>query len=129
MIIYFDENIPKQLAEALNILDNKNTIKSVKNEYKGIQDPELIPLLKKENAILITKDKKMRKIKTEKQLLIENKTIVLFFNKSNVDYWKIVSLFISKWEKIIHDLNTIKEGPSFLVLNENGKINKIENTR
>ena len=97
MLFYFDENLPHQLAEALNCLDKDNEIKSVKNDYQGIKDNNLIENLAKNNAILITKDKKMKKYNAERELLIQYKLRVLFYESTVNDYWGIVVLFIKNW--------------------------------
>jgi predicted nuclease of predicted toxin-antitoxin system len=93
MIFYFDENLNKKVAEALDILDMDNTIKSVKNEFEGKLDLDLIPLLAKEEAILITFDKKMRRLQSERKSLENNKMIV-FFLASYPTGWDFVKLII-----------------------------------
>jgi len=100
MIFYFDENLPKQIAEALNILDKNNEIFSVKEKFEGLKDLELIPELAKERAILITFDKNMRRNTAEKQPLQKNKMLV-FFLASKPNYWDLVKLFIRFWDKIV----------------------------
>lgn len=125
MIIYFDENFPYQLAQALNILDKNNDIYSTSEKYKGFKDNDLIPKLGKENAVLITRDKKMRKLNAEKELLRNNNMIVMFYDGSHNDYWSIVKLFVKVWDKITHELFRVNKGPCFFKLNVNGKIERL----
>jgi len=125
MLFYFDENLPHQLAEALNCLDKDNEIKSVKNDYQGIKDNNLIENLAKNNAILITKDKRMKKYNAERELLIQYKLRVLFYESTVNDYWGIVVLFIKNWGKITKTFEKKNEGPYFITMGTNGKITEI----
>ncbi len=126
MTIYFDENFPPQLAEALNILDDKNNVFTTINRYQGFSDEKLITEISKNNAILITRDKKMKKFKGERELLIKYKMVVMFYEGSHSKYWDIVRLFIKNWEKITKELSNNKQFPNFFKINVNGKIEKLE---
>ena len=125
MIFYFDENLPPQIARALNILDSKNKIYSVKDKFEGVKDLELIPKLTEEEAILITFDKNMRKIQAERKALKSNKMIV-FFLAIKLNYWDTVKLFIKIWDKILSNAKKIsreKEAIFFRITGQ-GKIEK-----
>lgn len=124
MIFYFDENLNKKVAEALDILDMDNTIKSVKNEFEGKLDLDLIPLLAKEEAILITFDKKMRRLQSERKSLENNKMIV-FFLASYPTGWDFVKLIIKSQEKIITAAEK-SERPAFYRIKNNETIEKID---
>jgi len=125
MLFYFDENLPKQLAEALNCLDKDNEIKSVTNDYRGIKDDKLIETLGEKNAILITRDRRMKRYCSERELLIKYKMKVLFYDSTVSDYWYMAILFVKKWNNITKEFEKIKEGPYFMVMNTNGKIEQI----
>lgn len=123
MIFYFDENLPPQIAKALNILDRNNDIYSVKEHFAGLSDIELIPKLAEKKAILITFDKNMRRYKAEREALNNNEMIVFFFS-IKLDYWRYVKLSIKIWDKI---LSTAKNAtkPSFYRITGKGKIENL----
>ena len=60
MNFYFDEQLPKIIASALNILESHegaNQVFSTEIEFgKGIKDIELFENLRKVNGILVTHD-------------------------------------------------------------------------
>ncbi len=109
MIFYFDENLPKQLAHALNELDRDNEILSVKDHFEGMKDIELIPEIAKLNAILITHDKRMKKNRAERMIL-EEYNLTVFFSSSNLDYWTTVIMFVKNWEKIVSEAKRHPQG-------------------
>jgi len=122
MIYYFDENFPPQIARALNILDIENDIFTVKDKFEGLKDLELIPELAKQNAVLITFDKKMRRNKAEKTALENNKMIVFFFATQIKDPWDFVKLNIKVWQKITSKAEKTKDKPMFYKITGQGKI-------
>jgi hypothetical protein len=75
MNFYFDEQLPKITAIALNILESHegvNQVFSTEIEFgKGIKDIELFENLTKVNDILVTHDLKMRTRKNEFSLIKE----------------------------------------------------------
>ncbi len=122
MIFYFDENIPPQIARAINLLDKNNEIYTVKDKYQGLKDLELIPKLAEEKAVLITFDKNMRKNRAERTALEQNKMIVFFFATQIKDYWDFVKLNIKIWKKITELVKKTKEKPKFYRVTGQGKI-------
>ena len=124
MIFYFDENLPRQIAQALNILDRENEVYSVKDKYSGLKDTELIPLLAEQNAILITHDKKMKRNSKERQSLEQNQ-LTVFFVSSDYDYWTNVILFIRYWRDIVKQA---KKNPknAFFRIKSKGGIERID---
>lgn len=69
MDFYFDEQLPKIIANALNVIESHeglNKVFSTETEFgKGIPDLELFARLKAVNGILVTHDLKMKTRKNE----------------------------------------------------------------
>jgi len=116
MIIYIDENLPPQLADGLNKLQeplNKrnNThfeIKSIKTVFgEGVQDETWIPIAGSENAIAITRDIKIQTTRHQKALCEDYGLGVFFFSmpSGGLTYWQIVKTIIDKWEEILNKVN------------------------
>ncbi len=123
MVFYFDENLPYQIAKALDILDKKNDVFSVKKDFEGFKDLELIPEISKRNGVLITFDKNMRRNRMEKKALEENEMIV-FFLASKLNYWDLAKLFVKIWSKIVSKARRAKR-PYFFRITGKGKIEDI----
>lgn len=105
MDFYFDEQLPKLVAEALNTLekhDGINRVLSTEIEFgKGIKDPDLYQLLKKCDGILITKDLKMITRKNEFSLITELGITVFFINlPDGSNFNDIYQTIIVKWQEI-----------------------------
>jgi hypothetical protein len=75
MDFYFDEQLPKIIANALNIIEGHegiNNVFSTETEFgKGISDLELFARLKEVNGILVTHDLKMKTRKNEFSVIKE----------------------------------------------------------
>ncbi|HNW73150.1 MAG TPA: hypothetical protein PKN44_05940 [Bacteroidales bacterium] len=111
MIIYIDENLPPQLAEGLNKLQeplNKrnNTdfeVLSIKNAFRsGVKDEEWIPSAGINNAVAITRDYKIQTTRHQKALCQEYGLGIFFFSmpSGGLNYWQIVKTIVDKWEEI-----------------------------
>lgn len=132
MIVYIDENTSPHLATALDALeqreppDRRITVKSLQQEFgKGIKDPDLIPELGKRNAIWITRDKKILKVRIELDLILQNNVgIIILRPGKKAGFWDMVKLVICAWPEI-RSLHTNKK-PFAYRLHENGKLEKVE---
>ena len=105
MIFYFDENFTHRIPTALNELekiDGLYQVKSTEIEFgKGISDEELIPAIGKfEKGILITKDKKIAKVKAQFTLLKEHNVPTFFVSLANANHWDQIDLIFRKWRRI-----------------------------
>jgi phosphopantetheine adenylyltransferase len=110
--IYIDENFPRQLAEGLNILQQAQNRKegldievlSIKTVFgEGAKDEDWIPKVGKEKGIVITQDFRIQTQKHQKELYIENKVGILFFNppsNNGFTYWEMVKQLVNKWDDI-----------------------------
>jgi hypothetical protein len=109
MIIYTDENISPHLGRALNHIQkglNPNIqVIVLKDEFgQGLKDHEWIPLLKGQNAYVITQDVNIHRRKHERELY-ERYEIGVFFLKANskkhgLSYWEQVQAIVKNWESI-----------------------------
>src|SRR5258708_469561 len=105
MDFYFDEKLPKIVANALNVLESHegvNHVLSTEIEFgKGIQDADLFKKLKSVNGILVTHDLKMRTRKNEFSL-IKGLGISVFMISlpSGADFELQYQTIISIWPEI-----------------------------
>ena len=110
MIIYIDENLPHQLAESLNILQQalnaknrtSHEVKSLKLEFgTGAKDEEWIPEIP--NSIVITQDYNIQTTRHQRDLY-EKHQIGVFFIKSTkkgLSFWEMTKLLVDRWEEIL----------------------------
>ncbi len=117
MKIYFDENLPPQLAEGLNILEKPNKegveVLSVKTIFgKGSKDEEWIPKVGAQSGITITRDIKINTTRQLFDLYRQNGVGVFFFTppKNGYKYWQMVEILIKQW-KTIKDLSRKNKKP------------------
>ena len=110
--IYIDENLPRQLAEGLNILQQAQNKKddldleilSIKTVFgEGAKDEDWIPKVGRENGIVITQDFRIQTQKHQKQLYIDHKVGILFLkppSNGGFAYWEMVKQLVNKWDDI-----------------------------
>jgi hypothetical protein len=123
MNFYFDENIPKVIARALNELEKERTDITVQSTedvwYKAIKDPQLIEKLHEVDGILVTNDLKMKRNYCE---LLKHNSVSAFFIvfPNGVDFAFRYRQVVKVWEEI---KKTAREEPHpFLCkIQNNGK--------
>lgn len=110
--IYIDENMPPQLAHALNTLqqaiNSKENIQievlSIKDVFgQGALDEEWIPKVGAEKGIVITQDFRIQSQRHQRELYNNNGVGILFLNppsKGGFSYWEMVKKLINEWENI-----------------------------
>jgi hypothetical protein len=137
MIIYIDENLPPQLADGLNKLQeplnrrNKTNfeIKSIKTVFgEGVQDEDWIPIAGNEKAVAITKDFKIQTTRHQKELC-ENYGLGIFFfvmPKGGLNYWQIVKFIIDKWEEILKKIEENKAPYAYRFSIRSSKFEKLD---
>lgn len=88
MRIYFDENLPPNLAKGLDILEKPNTrpnvedikVLSIQEVFgKGAKDEVWLPAIGKEGAVVITQDMNIQRTKAQKELYQQFKVGVFFW--------------------------------------------------
>lgn len=135
MIIYIDENLPPQLAEGLNKLQdplNKKyrtdfEIKSIQAVFgKGVQDEEWIPILGQEKSVAITQDFKIQTTRHQKELCEGFGLGVFFFCSKGLTYWQIVKTIIDKWEIILKTIETSKAPYAYRFTVRSSKMEKLD---
>jgi hypothetical protein len=104
MDFYFDENLPPRVANALNALEEgeeDNVYHTQVAFGKGILDPDLYPMLKKANGILITIDLKMLSRKNEYELIKTlGITVIFLCIPRNENFAFKYKAIIDRWEEI-----------------------------
>ena len=113
MDFYFDEQLPKIVAEALNLLESRegvNRVLSTETEFKkGIKDAELYKKLKNVNGVLVTHDLKMITRKNEFALIKELGVSVFILSlPSGANFELQYQTIIAKWSEIkkLHKKNS-----------------------
>lgn len=123
MTIYFDENMPRHLAEGFRILQKPEGFKSgfsVKIKYipdefgQGVKDIEWLPKLGK-SAFVITQDVTINRRKHELELYRQYKIGMFFLRgtskKSGLSVWQMVEVLAKRWDEITEIIRT--QEPSF----------------
>lgn len=111
MFYIFNENMPRGLAQGLDLIEGSNHRTSVKVKVqhatdfmgrKGASDEEIIAAASRKKAIIFTKDKDFKHIKLYHALYREHEVSVVFFRTSRtvVTYWDMVTSFINRWEDL-----------------------------
>jgi hypothetical protein len=108
MNIYFDENIPHQIAKALNILqepckEQLNVLNISEIFGRGAKDEEWIPKIAEENAVVITQDLNIHHTHQQRELYRKYKLGVVFLkspSKTGYKYWQMVNKLITSWDDI-----------------------------
>lgn len=105
MKFYLDEQLPKTVAEALDILEShygENRVLSTEAEFgKGVKDKDLFEKLKNVGGILITHDLKMVTRKNEFALIKELGISVFIISlPSGANYELQYKTIIERWPEI-----------------------------
>jgi hypothetical protein len=105
MDFYFDEQLPKVVAEALNVLESRegvNRVLSTETEFgKGVKDVELYNKLKDAHGVLVTHDLKMITRKAEFALIKHLGVSVFVLSlPSGANFEFQYQTIIAKWAKI-----------------------------
>ncbi len=112
MIIYLDENLPRQLAEAFDILQQglnlsnrtRLEVKSVSGVFgRGAKDEDWIPEAGSQGACVITQDYNIKRIKHQRELCEQFDLGMIYLrspSKSGFKYWDLVKLLTKHWEEI-----------------------------
>ena len=108
--IYIDENLPRQFAEAFNIIQshlNKTEKKeilvlSMKDINEGASDEEWFNALKDESAIILTQDRNIQRHKHERKAYEENGIGIIFFKqpKGGISFWNSFKHLVKYWDDI-----------------------------
>lgn len=113
MIIYFDENIPKHLADGFQILQKPEGFRNgfpIEVRYiptyfgRGAKDEDWIPEIGKQKACVITRDLNINRRKHEVALYSENKVGIFFIKgvskKAGLSVWQTVEILAKHWGEI-----------------------------
>ncbi len=129
MTFYFDENLPSQLANAIDLLqendpDYQAKVTSIIDRFqRGVSDEDWIPILGKEGATVITHDYQLHRRSDQRKLYkVHGLGLVIIRppSKTGLLYWEQVKLTIKHWNEILEtDLSTKK--PYCLVIKQRGK--------
>lgn len=132
MVIYVDESISPYLPRALDILEQREpvsrrlSVKSLQDTFgKGIKDVDLIPELGKQNAIWITRDKKILQRTIELNLILSNNVgIIILRPGKKAGHWDMVRLIVNAWPEFRGLVAELK--PFAYRLHYDGKMEKVD---
>ncbi|MGE5479928.1 MAG: hypothetical protein ACM3U1_05820 [Chloroflexota bacterium] len=123
--IYIDENLPPQFAQAFNIiqshLNNQESIPidvlSIKEEFgKGALDEDWIPVVGKQEGIVITQDLNIQHIRHQKELYNKSNVGVIFLKSPNsgLTFWEMFKRLVRLWDEIKHTVRKHKPPFAFI---------------
>lgn len=115
MIFIFDENLPKSIPPAIDILQqrmnrreqtNHKVEHSTKRFPAGTIDPEMIKNFPPD-AVLITMDIGQQR-KWQEKILIDkqNVSVVYYRSKRNLTFWQLALLFINSWKDLLQEIES-----------------------
>jgi hypothetical protein len=104
MDFYFDENLPVRIANALAALEegeNHNVYHTTLAFEPSIKDPDLYPLIRNRNGILVTNDMKMLSRAPEYQIMLTLQITAFFISlPKGADFALRYRTIFDKWEDI-----------------------------
>lgn len=136
MVLVFDEMYPPDLALGINTLEQANDRSSHRVKVKhitdlagvrGTKDEEVIEIVGKHGAIILTKDNDFRTQKHYYPLYKKHHTGVIFFHSTSKKFvfWDMVVSFINNWERIKEIACT--ESPPFIYkFGQKGGVQRLE---
>lgn len=108
--VYIDENIPAQVARALQILqvplNSRENIQvqvhAIKDDFgQGATDESWIPEIGRQKGIVITQDYRIQTLRHQRELYRAHGVGIFFFSppsKSGFGYWEMVKQIIHRWD-------------------------------
>jgi predicted nuclease of predicted toxin-antitoxin system len=96
---FFDEGLGKNLAIGLRLL-GKNVEHVLEKYPPGTKDEIWLDYVGKNNLVLVTKDKGIKKKPNEKALLIKYKIVAFYLGGSEKSGHDIVKQLINAWENM-----------------------------
>lgn len=130
MNIFIDENLPAQLAQSLQFLEDGNAegvvVKSIKKEFgTGSKDEDWIPELGKIKAVVITQDHNIHRKQLQRQLYQQHKVGLIVFKgpgKFGYTYWQMVENIIKNWQEIKSTIEKAKPPFAFIITPRSSKL-------
>lgn len=110
MKIYIDENLPPQLADALDkiqqVQNKKNNtsieVFSIKREFgQGAKDEEWLPKIS--GCVLITQDERIHHKQHQRELYTSHKVGIIFYHAPSKSGWSFMEMtkrLVNDWEQI-----------------------------
>ncbi|HPQ70477.1 MAG TPA: hypothetical protein PKW95_15210 [bacterium] len=131
MNFFFDEHFPPNLARALNILDDNNSITCTEDKgWRGASDEKWIRLLseEEEKTVIMTMDENIRYKKGITEVWKKSELTTFFFvgRWNHIPMWDRCVKTIDLWKDIIHKAERAKKGQSFKIKINSKKIEELE---
>lgn len=135
MKIFLDENLPPQLARALNVLqealNHKNgtsiqVVSMVDAFGRGVKDEDWIPQVS--NGIVITQDFRIQTTRHLRDLYQEYDVCMVFVkapSKKGLSFWDFTKHLIHNWEQI-QKIASRPKFPSAYMLNMKNKLDLLD---
>lgn len=130
MLFLFDAQMPKRLANGLQMLDNDN-LAQINVEIvhaddvcgQGTPDPDIIKKAAELSAVIVSEDDDFKRLKANKQLIKQlNVGYVLYKPpRHGSRYWEKAVAFILAWENLKTKIRTLQP-PFILNVDKKGNI-------
>jgi hypothetical protein len=97
----FDENLPHQIASALQLLDDSTVVRYLGAFFPdGTDDVVFLPVLGSAGAFLVTRDARQRRKPAELQAYREHGIGAFILGGKNLQRWDIVKQIVCAWPLI-----------------------------
>ncbi len=125
MRFFFDNNIPEKLAEAMKLLDIDGEVEHLRQTFQqDAEDEEWLRYVGKEELILITRDKKIRKRPAQRTEYRAHRVGAFILTGKNLGRWREIKQLICAWEDI-RNLAQVTLRPYAFEIPPRGKIRQL----
>lgn len=101
MKFIFDNCFSKNLAEAINILDQDEEIIHLKDRFReNTKDEVLLKDIGENNIFLITRDTRIRKHAAAREAFRKHRVGAFILTGKGLNRWQIIRFIINNWIKI-----------------------------
>ncbi len=134
MKIYFDENIPPQIANALNILQSPFAHENIEASNlsdvfgRGSRDETWIVKIANENGVVITQDLNIQRTRHQRELYRKYQMGVIFLkppSKKGYTYWQMVEKIIISWSDIKQAARKTKKPFAYIIKPRSKKMEEL----
>lgn len=101
MKFFFDNNISRNMAHAMELLDVGCRVLHLQDQFEeGTKDEDWLPFVGNNGYILVTRDKKITKRRAELEAYKRHKVGAFILTGKKLSIWAQVKQLILAWEKM-----------------------------
>jgi len=126
MNFFFDNNLSRHLAKAMDILEQEGRVIHLQDEFQpDAKDEDWLEYVGKNRMILITRDKKIKRRAAELRAFKNYKVGAFILGGQNPGIWQIIRQIINNWLRI-KDLASDTRAPFIFKVPLKGKIVQLQ---